>query len=42
MCEWDHAGLIFGAVEPTQSSLTLNNTVGLNTFTDGGDEGRVE
>lgn len=42
VCEWDHAGLIFGGVEPTQSSLTLNNTVGVSTLTDGGDESRVE
>lgn len=42
MCEWDRTGLIFRGVEPTQSSLTLNNAVGVSTFTGGGDEGGDE
>lgn len=42
MCERDHAGLVWRGVEPTQSSLTLNNAVGVSASTDGGDEGGVE
>lgn len=41
MCQRHHAGFILEGVELTQSSLTLNNVVGVRTFRDR-DEGRVE